>query len=497
MEFKDCSRREFLGIAGGLSAAVVLGACSKGSPPVRIGPRGPEVEAAEGKRLRTGGATKQIELSAAPFDLGLGSLTASTWAYQGAVPGPEVRLRAGDVLEARFTNELPVPSTVHWHGIRLRNDMDGASGVTQDAVPPGGTFTYRFTVPDPGTYWFHPHVGVQLDSGLYGPLIVEDPTEPGRYDREIVVLLDDWNSGLGEDPEETLQTLLAGGGAHGEHGAGGGPRSDALGGAGGDVSYPLFLMNGKPPTDPAVFKAAPGERVRLRIINAASDTAFRFALGAHRLTVTHTDGFPVEPVTVDTIVIGMSERYDVVVTMNGDGGTFPLVAEAEGKGNQALGLLQSGVGADASPTSSRRPDELSRELLGLAQLRATTAVALPPGAPDRTHRVVLDGGTEGYRWTINGKVAKDAAPLDVRQGEKVRLAFENRTTMFHPMHLHGHTFQVVAPTAGGPRKDSLIVRPQERLAVDFMADNPGQWVLHCHNVYHQEGGMETLVSYVR
>ena len=497
MVLRPLSRREFLVLGGTAYAGVVLAGCGRSE--ARVGPRDKEVERAETRRRPAGARVHDLDLSAAPVTLELAGLNAPTWGYNGSVPGPELRVRAGDVVRARFTNRLPEPTTVHWHGIALRNDMDGAAGVTQDPVAPGSTFTYEFTVPDPGTFWFHPHVGLQLDQGLYAPLIVEDPKEPGGYDREITVVIDDWISGLGATPEDTMADLRAGRGPHALHGAGGGPRSEALSGPGGDVSYPLFLINGRQPRDPAVFEAKAGERLRLRIINAGSDTPFRVALGGHQMTVTHTDGFPVEPVTVDTLIIGMSERYDVLVTVAGDG-SFPLVAVAEGKGNQALAVLRAGAGSAAVPAGVR-PPELDRRMLGLSDLRATGAVTLPAGAPDRVHTVVLDGGDEGYRWTINGKVGehqgKGAEPLKVKQGEKVRLAFENRTTMFHPMHLHGHTFQVVSPTAGGPRKDSTIVLPEEKLAVDFIAENPGQWVLHCHNAYHMEGGLETILSYVR
>lgn len=487
------SRRQFLALAGGIWAGVVVSGCGGGRDPVEASSE--EVERAERKRRSAGARVHDIELVAAAHTLDLAGLAAPTWAYNGAVPAAEVRVRAGDVLRARFTNHLPDPTTVHWHGIALRNDMDGAAGVTQEAVAPGATFTYEFTVPDPGTYWFHPHVGLQLDQGLYAPLIVEDPAEPGRYDREVVLVLDDWTGGLGASPEQNLEDLRAGRGPHAQHAAGGGPRSELLAGPGGDVTYPLYLVNGRQPRDPFVFDARPGERLRLRLVNAASDTPFRVALGGHSLTVTHTDGFPVDPTDADAVLIGMSERYDVVVTVAA-AGTFPLVAVAEAKANQALAYLR--VGADALP--SQAPDripELDGRVVGAPDLRAAESVVLPAGRPDRTHRVALGGGEEGYRWTINGESAGEAEPLDVRAGEKVRLVFDNRTTMFHPMHLHGHTFQVVEPVAGGPRKDSLIVLPNERMAVDFVADNPGQWVLHCHNVYHMEGGMETVVSYVR
>ena len=459
-----------------------------------------DVVEAERRRRRPGAAVQDIELTAAPTTVDLAGLTAVTWAYNGAVPGPEIRVGAGDVLRATFTNMLDEPTTIHWHGIALRNDMDGVPGVTQPDVEPGRDFTYEFTAPDPGTFWFHPHSGLQLDRGLYAPLIVEDPDEPGRYDREWTVVLDDWADGIGQPAEATLADLRAGRGAHAAHTGGGGPRSELLSGPGGDVAYPLFLLNGKTPKDPVVFDAKPGERIRIRILNAASDTAFRVALGDHILTVTHTDGFPVDPVEGDAVLVAMSERYDVLVTVAGPG-VFPLVARAEGKGNQALGVIRAAADA-ALPPGDVRPDELAGRVLSAGDLVAAAGAALPAGRPDRTHRVVLGGGTDGYQWTINGKTHDPESHraddrLEVRQGERVRIVFDNRTTMFHPMHLHGHTFQIDRRGAPGPRKDSLIVRPEERIVFDFVADNPGQWMLHCHNLYHQVGGMATMVSYIR
>ncbi|MDQ3898517.1 MAG: multicopper oxidase domain-containing protein, partial [Actinomycetota bacterium] len=212
------------------------------------------------------------------------------------------------------------------------------------------------------------------------------------------------------------------------------------------------------------------------------------------LTVTHADGFPVVPVTVDALMIAMAERYDVTVTVAGDG-VYPLIAVAEAKADEAMAVLRSGSGA--IPPSSVRPAELDGRLLQLSDLVAAEPVRLPAGRPDRTYRVSLGGGGDGYVWTLNGKPHGQNKPLEVRQGERVRLDFENTTTMFHPMHLHGHTFQVVNPGgAPGARKDTAIVRPNEPVAVEFVADNPGQWMIHCHNNYHQAGGMMLTLSYV-
>jgi FtsP/CotA-like multicopper oxidase with cupredoxin domain len=235
--------------------------------------------------------------------------------------------------------------------------------------------------------------------------------------------------------------------------------------------------------------------VRLRIINAAADTAFRLALGGHQLTVTHADGYPVRPVTGDALLLAMGERYDAIVQVQD--GVFPLVAVAEGKAAQGLAVVQTSGGP--APRATANPKELRRRLLTVDHLQAAAEVDLGPVAPQRTHRLVLDGNMRTYRWTINGHPMHGGAPLRVRQGERVRLVFENRSTMFHPMHLHGHTFQVrrTGDRVPGPRKDTVIVRPTERVVVDFDAGNPGHWMLHCHNAYHAAGGMMTELVYER
>ena len=488
------SRRQFLAAAGAAGAGLAVAGCGGSGAPRPVAPSGAAVAAAEERRRRAGTRVSDVAITAAPLTIDLGALTASTWGYDGTVPGREIRLRAGEVLRARFTNNLPEPTTIHWHGLALRNDLDGVPELTQPLVLPGQSFTYEFTAPDPGTFWFHPHTGLHLDRGLYSPLIVEDPAEPGAYDREHTVVLDDWSDGIGQSAEASLDDLRAGRGAHAAHLAGGGgPMSELLRSPGGDVNYPLYLINGRRPSAPVELEARPGERLRLRLVNAGADTPFRVAVGGHRMTVTHTDGFPVEPVTVDNLLIAMAERYDVIVTVNGSG-VFPLVAVAEAKAAQAMAVIRSGAGDVPGPGT--QPAELRGATLSLDDLHAARSVRFPDRRPDRVYGIELGGGEEGYVWTINGRPHGNE-PLEIREGERVRLSFVNRTTMFHPMHLHGHTFQVVLPSgAPGPRKDTTIIRPDQRLTVDFVADNPGQWMLHCHNVFHQVGGMMTTVSYV-
>ncbi|QNS06590.1 multicopper oxidase family protein [Streptomyces xanthii] len=533
------SRRTLLGASLAVAGTGLLGACSSGTgsgsghgghgaggsaPQGYVDPAGPEVEAAE--RRRGSGPVRSVRLTAAATALELGDRTVKSWSYGGDLPGKEVRVTAGDTLALTLANHLPEATSLHWHGLALRNDMDGVPGLTQKPIAPGADFTYRFAVTHPGTYWFHPHSGTQQDRGLYAPLIVDDPKEPLSYDKEWVIVLDDWVDGVdGSTPDAVLKELSSGmdhgggsggsGGGHSGHdmsamsgtdaspskgartGAGTGPSrmmmgatSELLGGDAGDVAYPHYLINGRTPEAPSSFKARPGDRIRLRIINAGGDTAFRVALGGHEMTVTHTDGFPVRPAKTDALLLGMGERYDVLVTA-GDG-VFPLTALAEGKKRTAMAVLRTGSGAAPSPTS--RPAELTGKLVTADRLRPAESVALPSAEPDRTLSLTLTGSMEKYDWAFDGKPYTADQRHPVGAGERVRLVFRNHTKMWHPVHLHGHTF-ALSGGAAGARKDTAIVRPGETVTTDFEADNPGLWMVHCHNIYHSEAGMMTVLGY--
>ncbi|MFE1834126.1 multicopper oxidase family protein [Streptomyces sviceus] len=526
------NRRSLLAAGLGVAGAGALAACDgSGSAPALVSPSGTAVAAADKKRT-TSGKTHDLTLTAAraTADLGAG-ITARTWAFSGQTPGRELRVSAGDTLAATLSNQLPNRTTtsIHWHGIALRNDMDGVPPATQSAVRAGRNFTYRFTADAPGTYFFHPHVGVQLDRGLYAPLIVEDPREPLSYDEEWVLVLDDWLDGVTGTPDDVFAELRQGmggmdmgdthmgssspssssghdmggmshntpsasssGGSMGESFMLMGARSSLLGGDAGDVNYPHHLINGRVAADPEVFRSKPGKRVRLRLINAGADTAYRVALGGHKLTITHTDGFPVRHQQTDALLIGMGERYDVLVTL--DDGVFPLVASAEGKNATGMAVVRTGSGS--TPGTTVRPRELDGVLVAASQLRAADDVRLTSKKADRVHRIELTGGMMTYNWAINGKRFDmndpTANPIIVEQRQRVRLDFVNTTTMWHPMHLHGHTYQLGSE---GPRKDTTIVLPKTTVSVFFDADNPGQWMLHCHNAYHGEAGMMALVAY--
>lgn len=502
------TRRSFL-IASAITGASALAACSKTPPPATAGGIDQKaIAAAEAARPHTG-RTVSVALRPQPATVDLGGVSVQTLAYGDQVPGPLVRASVGDELSVRVSNGLDHDTSVHWHGIALRNDMDGASPATPN-IKPGNDFTYLFSAPHAGTYWAHPHTGLDTDYGLYLPVIIDDPADPARYDAEWIVVLDDWTSGAGKSPQQIYDGLRAmanmGGhnmgdmgdmGGHDMSSMGGMPMatSTLLGGDAGDVKYPYFLANGRIPSAPTVFNAKPGQRIRLRIINAGADTAFRVALAGHRMTVTHTDGFPIDPVDVDALLLGMGERYDVIVTAGS--GVFPLVAVAEGKDGAARALLSTGAGS--APDPAFRPAELTRRVGTVADFTAAQAVDLGPMTPDVALTAELTGSMMKYDWGINGRSFDNRQPLTVRQGQRATMTFTNSTTMWHPMHLHGHTFQVLQASAGevrrGPRKDTLIVLPRQQVTVALVADNPGDWMLHCHNAYHQEAGMMTTLDY--
>ncbi|MEV3939023.1 multicopper oxidase family protein [Glycomyces sp. NPDC049804] len=474
-----------------------LAACSNDEPPkpAFVEPDDERVAAAEA--ARNPGRVREFQLNATAAAVDLGGLVVPTWSYGGTVPGAAIRVAKGEQVKAVLVNDLPEPTTVHWHGLQLRCDADGVPDLTQAPIAPGASFTYQFTAPDAGTYWFHPHTGTQLDRGLYAPLIVDDPDEPVDWDLEWTVVLDDWMDGVTGTPDDVLDQLRAG--MSMDHGGMDmglmtdghmlmGASSDLLGDDAGDVYYPHHLVNGRLPADPEVFEADPGARVRIRFINAGGDTAYRVALSGHRLTVTHTDGFPCVPAEADAVLIGMGERYDAVVTL-GDG-VFALVAEAEGKQMRGRALVRTGSGE--APATDFAPAELTGHVLAYDELAPAEAVALEAREPDRTIDLELTGSMGEYDWAINGRPHDLDNPYAVEEGERVRLRFTNDGHMWHPMHLHGHTFALAGT---GLRKDTAIVLPGRTLEVDFDAVNPGRWMVHCHNLYHGEAGMMSVIGY--
>lgn len=488
-------RRHFLGMGASAAAALIAG-CSRESGHSKSSPPTSFVDPTAGRTPDVVAAYR-----AAPMELDLAGTVVSTWGYSDSVPGKLLRARAGDLVQVTLDNALEEATSVHWHGLAIVNGMDGVPGLTQADIEPGGSFVYRFVVPDAGTYWFHPHHGLQLDRGLYAPFIIDHADGDDDVDHEYVLVLDDWLDGLGTTPDEEFARIREMGMSM-DHGDGmhdmgdmGMATSPLLGGDAGDAVYPHHLINGRPLGDPLTLEPRPraGDRIRLRFVNAGSDTAYRVAVGGHKMSVTHSDGFPVVPFDVDAFIIGMGERYDVTIDVRS--GAWPIIALAEGKDDRAAAVLRT---VDATETAT--PDlhatisELDGDWLRYADMRAAATASLSPPRDVRRHSLRLTGGMGLYDWGIDGRPFGEHTPIEVERGEWIALDMKNDTSMWHPMHLHGHTPQL-GVASGGARKDTVNVLPGNSIELTFVAENPGEWMLHCHNAYHLESGMATVLSY--
>ncbi len=492
------SRRNFIAgalgtVAVGAGGAIGLSLRSRGGEPI-----GASAIAAAEKARKSSGTIRNFTLKAQPLDVDLGGRTVRTWAYGDQLMGAPLRATAGDRVKVAFSNALPQPTSVHWHGLAIRNDMDGVPGVTTPEVGAGRDFAFDFIVPNAGTHWFHPHTGLQLDRGLYSPFIIDDPNEPSKYDAEWVVMLDDWTDGIDLSPDQHYAKLIADGKAAAKDNSGMGMGGMGMGGMnsmsmdGGDVAYSMYLINGRPTNDPAMFAAKPGQRIRLRLINASADTIYDVALANHTLTITHADGYPVRPLQTSNLRIGMGERYDITLSLAD--GVFPLVARPVGKSGLARALVRTASGS--APAAGFIPSELKGYATTIGQLRAGQGSGLKARTPDSTQDLILSGSMAPYVWMINDNTYENTVPLTIREGTLTRLRLRNMTMMPHPIHIHGHSFQLGAAGGAGPRKDTVLVAPMDGLDIDLLGDNPGKWMVHCHNAYHAEAGMMTRLDYL-
>lgn len=412
------------------------------------------------------------------------------WGYDGKVPGPEIRCRQGGRLRVVAVNRLAQETTVHWHGIRLPNAMDGVPGLTQAPIPPGGQFTYEFDLPDAGTFWYHPHASSaeQIERGLAGALIVED-RQPIQVDRDVVWMIDDWLLDDGNIIDSDFTNLHA--------------MSHA--GRLGNV----ITVNGQARP---VFAARSGERIRLRLINVANARIFQLRFPAHKPVVVATDGHACPPhERPEGLLIGPGMRLDVVIDMVGDPGSRFVVSDAYNRSREGDVLTLT---YQAEPLRRAPPDTPialpaavlpEPDLAGAERLE----VVLDGGAMSRATGGTVDGKQvsmqemvrgHGLAWTLNGVAAKGHLHeplLTCRQGKSYRLVFDNRTAWPHPMHLHGHVFRVLSrngkPEPHTPWADTVLLNGRERVEVALVADSPGDWMMHCHILEHQQGGMMALM----
>jgi FtsP/CotA-like multicopper oxidase with cupredoxin domain len=390
-------------------------------------------------------------------------------------------------------NQLPVPTAIHWHGLHPPNNEDGVPGVTQPVIRAGASTSYNFPVTPAGTHWMHSHQGLQEAFLLAAPLIVHDPADRARDVQEVVVMLGDFSftppgeiyANLRKGPKDPAKMKAAAG------------KPDAN-----DVDYDAYIANDRTLLDPEVVKVEKGGKVRLRIINGSSGTNYFIDLGSLSGEAIATDGMPTKPVRGSRFPLAIAQRLDVVVQVPRQGGAFPILALRELAAEQTgIVLATAGAKVPKIPVKGSSPTGL----LNLDFESGLTPVTpLKPKPVDVTSVMRLQGNMMKYEWLINDIIFNVANPasekpqLSVKPGQRAAIKFVNETPMSHPMHLHGHSFQVVAINdrrINGPVRDTVLVPGKTNVTVEFDANNPGLWYVHCHILWHLDAGMAALVQY--
>ena len=414
--------------------------------------------------------------------------------------------RRGARFRVRVENNIGEPSLIHWHGLTPPWQQDGVPGVSGPPIAAGQSADYDFPLRFGGTFWMHSHQGLQEQLLMAAPLIIHDQLD--RPDeQEVVLMLADFSF---TPPEEIFATLRKGskmpamagtppaGSAGLDRSKGGGmPMASAKPDLN-DVKYDAFLANDRTLADPEVVKIEPGGRVLLRIINSSSMSAFHIDLGELQGELIAVDGFEVAPIVGKRFPIAVAQRLDIRLAIPAGAAAYPVLAVLEGENKQTGVVLRAGNApiARISDTAAMASAALTLDLE--RRLRATAPLELRKA--DRRHTLNLTGNMASYVWSLNNVAwTKDTPPLPIAQGERVELIFVNQTPMPHPMHLHGHEFQVVEINEqrfSGALRDTILVPPGHRVVVAFDANNPGLWALHCHLLYHLDAGMFTTLRYV-
>lgn len=413
---------------------------------------------------------------------------------------PGLTTEVGKQFRVRVQNELDVPTLLHWHGLTPPWRDDGVPGVSGPPIPPGASADYEFPLPFGGTFWMHSHQGLQEQELLAAPLIIRDGRDrPGE--QEVVLMLADFSFTPPEQIYEGLRKRRAMPGmASAKPTAMAGMAKGALSPPPdlNDVKYDAFLANDRTLTDPEVIRVEPGSSIFLRVINSSAMSAYHLDLGALEGELVAVDGFGIHPIVGRRFPIAVSQRLDIRIKIPRAPAAHPVLAILEGERSQT-GVILSAGRARVTRISDSAPKASPALTLALERrLRAVEPLA--PRKADRTHRIDLTGDMANYIWSINGVAwNEDVPPLPLSEGERVELVLENKTRMPHPMHLHGHAFQVVeidGKRFHGAVRDSVLVTPGARLVIAFDANNPGWWAFHCHLLYHQKAGMFTTLRYV-
>ncbi len=488
----------------------------------------------------------------------------------GGIPAPTLEFTEGDDAEITVINKLPNEETsIHWHGILLPPQEDGVSYVNTPPIMPGKSHVFKFKIRQHGTYWYHSHTMLQEQKGVYGAFIIHPKKPAIKVDKEVVVVLSDWSD---ENADQIIKNLRKDGDYYlykknsmrsifgavkaGQLGTYYANEFERMGGMDlSDVGYDAFLINGKKSSQ--LLVAHPGEKIRIRIINAGASSYFYVSLGSVPMQVISADGIDIEPIYTKELLMGMAETYDVLFTVpehknfelratvqdvtgfaSGWIGMGPKVPAADkplpdlyaamdhGGGHKNHGGSAESSGADSKVDHSKmnhakmeqpkvdhskmdhskmnHAGEVTSasvgaviETLSVDNLKAKESTVLPKEAKITDVKLVLGGDMVRYVWHINGKAIHEDRDILIKEGDAVRFTFVNETMMHHPMHLHGHFFRVLnANGEKSPLKHTVDVPPHGTRVIEFYANEPGQWMLHCHNLYHMKTGMARVVKYM-
>jgi FtsP/CotA-like multicopper oxidase with cupredoxin domain len=404
-----------------------------------------------------------------------------TFAYNGTVPGPVLRLREGREVGIDIRNDTDVDDIVHWHGLYVPSQSDGAMEEGSPMVEHGRTRRYSFAAKPGGTRWYHSHdiagkdLTRSLYSGMYGFLIIDPSSDPGRYDQEVLLAAHHW-----EGSWVSMQDLRKGP-----------PPDNGL-----EVLYKSASFNDKLLGHGEPVRVREGQRVLFRLLNASPTQNVTLALPGHRFTVLALDGNPVPSQrAVDTLFLAPAERADVIVEMNRPG-VWILGSARDEDRNMGLGVVVEYAGQRGEPQWSPPPNSTWDYTIFGDQR--------PVATPDQRIELLFEkvpGGRGGYnRWNLNGKSWPNTNPLYTTEpGKRYRLAMTNKSGDNHPVHLHRHTFEITKvgdKATAGVMKDTINMTRFSTVEIDFVADDPGLTLLHCHHQDHQDEGFMGIMTYI-
>ncbi|MCG7501222.1 multicopper oxidase domain-containing protein [Tenacibaculum sp. Mcav3-52] len=537
-------------------------------------------------RKEEGRPVKEYNLTIEENKMTLGDVTAKAMTINGSIPGPVLEFEEGDLAIINVTNKMDEETSVHWHGLILPNFYDGVPYLNTPPIEPGTTFQYRIPINQSGTYWYHSHTMLQEQKGVYGSIIIHPKEKTLEYDKDLVVMLSDWTD---EKPLNVLRNLKRGNDWYQVKKGTSVPLSrvikegalgaqfkfwrDRMEGADiSDIYYPTFLSNGKKMAEYPEFK--PGEKVRLRFINASASTYYWLDFGGGNPMVVSSDGIDVQPVSKSRFLFGIAETYDVIITI--PKGAIEIVATAQdGSGNTSIRLgngelfsatvidrpnkvemmkqmakMDMKMGAPAiignqkkktpellmqkygmkmdmkdgqmnmkdskmgNPMETKTNDHMGHDMSTMQKdtasfdystrkayfnydfLRAKENTTFKANLPVNDILLNLTGNMQRYVWSMNGVPLSEIDNIKIKGGEVTRITLNNLTMMHHPMHLHGHYFRVINKNGErSPLKHTVNVPPMQKVVIEFYNEEVGDWIFHCHVLYHMMGGMARVFSY--